>query len=58
MADYKYKPLTAELRERIELLLVEEVNRAELYHINRFIIAVTDRIIELLINEIKYGKGR
>lgn len=56
MVDYKYKPLTTELRERIERILIEEVNRADINHINRFIIAATDKLVEIMIDEIKYGR--
>lgn len=48
-------PFTEELRSRILLILVEEVNNGKT-GIPTFIENTTDRLLELVMDEIKYGK--
>jgi len=48
------KPVTQSIRERIELVLIEEVNKTE--GIQQFIQQATDRLLELVIDERNYGQ--
>jgi len=56
MKYYRPKPLTEALRERVILILTEEANKAENDKIELFLIKATDRLMEMILDEINYGK--
>ena len=56
MKYYRQRPLTEALRERVMLILTEEANRADSDKIELFLIKATDRLMETITDEIKYGQ--
>ena len=54
--NYKPRPMTEALRERVIIILTEEANRAENDRIELFILKATDRLMETILDEINYGK--
>lgn len=54
----EYRPITQTVRERIALLLIEEINSVDPEHIDLFIDSASDRLLELFIEELKYNASR
>ena len=54
---YERLPRTESIRQRIELLLTEEVNKANKDHIDMFIIQATNKIMAVIMDELNYGRG-
>lgn len=52
----EYRPATQSLKERIEIILTEEVNSVIPEHIDLFIIKASNRLLELYLDEMSYGK--
>ena len=51
-----YRPITQSLKERIELLLIESMNRVEPEHIDLYVIQTTNKLMEMFYDEVNYGQ--
>lgn len=51
-----YKPKSEELAERLKIILVEEVNTVNNKSIDVFITKTVNRLLEVVLDEINYGK--
>jgi hypothetical protein len=54
----EYRPLTQTVRDRIELILIEEINKAQTDHIDLFVSKTTHRLMALFFDEINYNASR
>lgn len=54
----EYRPITQTVKDRIELILTEEVNKAQTDHIDLFIIKTANRLMELFMDEMNYNASR
>ena len=51
---YERLPRTESIKQRLEILLVEEVNNADLKHIDMFVTKVTNKILAIIMDELNY----
>lgn len=54
----EYVPITHRVKDRIELILTEEVNKAQTDHIDLFVIQTANRLMELFMDELNYHAPR
>jgi len=54
----EYRPITQTVKDRIELILTEEVNKAQTDHIDLFVIKTANRLMELFMDEMTYNASR
>jgi hypothetical protein len=52
----EYRPVTIELKNRIELILIEEINKADTEHLDLYAIKAANRIVEVVMDEVRYGQ--
>ena len=55
---HDYRPITQTVKERIELILTEEVNQVSPEQIDLFIVKTTNKLMELFIDELNYNANR
>ena len=55
---HDYRPITQSIKDRIELILVEEANRAQPETIDAYIDQTANRLMALFIDELNYHASR
>ena len=55
---HEYRPITQSIKDRIELILVEEANRAQPEAIDAYISQTANRLMALFIDELNYHASR
>ena len=55
---YEYRPITQTVKERIELILIEQANTVDTERMDLFVKETANRLLQLFIEEMEHNAPR